>query len=79
MGEEKAVRHDCTIPKIDEAYVYRIEHVVALYHSVQGRGWSKAIVFWTVEVREVEKGGPYHLVIESPAGTGMYCVKKVFM
>ena len=79
MGEEAPIEHQCPLPKVDEAYVYRIEHVVVLYHSVQGRGWSKAIVFWTVEVREVEKGGPYHLVVESPVGTGMYCVKKVFM
>ena len=51
MGEEAPLEHQCPLPKIDEAYVYRIEHVVALYHNVQGRGWSKAIVFWTVEVR----------------------------
>lgn len=79
MGEEAPIEHQCPLPKADEAYVYRIEHVIALCSVHEGRGWTRIVVFWTVEVREAEKGGPYHLVIESPVGTGMYCVKKVYM
>ena len=79
MGEEKAVRHDCTLPKIDEIYVYRIEHVVALCNVYEERGWTRIVVFWSVDVIEAEKGGPYHVTIESPRGTELYCVKKVYM
>jgi hypothetical protein len=78
LGKEAYLKHECKLVKVDTAYVNWAGHTVTVEVEKEGKSWSRIIVFWTLEIIEVEAHGPYHILVSGASGSEAYCTRKVY-